>query len=362
MIGEVTDRGLLRAFHHGAEVGDIPVVDAGRRTRPRYELAPERPGPAARTSRRAVRRAGRPDRRAARAAGLAELRAAGAGSRASTTSWSARARSCGPGGDAARRAADARPARAIAISLDGNGRRTWLDPRRGGDERRLRGGPQRRLHRRAAGRGDQLPQLRQPGDRRGRLRAGRGDRGHVAGLRGARAAGRVGQRVALQRAHRPADPPDAGGRRGRLLDDAVAGRARPRSATRATSCCWPAPARRRSTARRTRRSCWATVERPHPRARPRDTSGGCTSFLAAAAEARAAAKRPRRRRRRHWPSCVAEAAIAGAIGVTARGRRSVRRGRRPGRDLGRRRADVAALRGPGRRAAAARRSARWVAA
>ena len=43
----------------------------------------------------------------------------------------------------------------------------------------------------------ELPQLRKSRDLRRRLRAGRGDRGHGAGVRGARSAGRLGQRLAL---------------------------------------------------------------------------------------------------------------------------------------------------------------------
>ena len=49
VIGEVTDRGRLRAFHHGVEVGDIPV-SALVEDCPRYPLAPSGP-PGCATSR-----------------------------------------------------------------------------------------------------------------------------------------------------------------------------------------------------------------------------------------------------------------------------------------------------------------------
>ena len=49
-----------------------------------------------------------------------------------------------------------------------------------------------------------LPQLRQPGEARDRLGARAGDRGDLAGGRGARHPGRLGQRLALQRDRRRA--------------------------------------------------------------------------------------------------------------------------------------------------------------
>ena len=97
--------------------------------------------------------------------------------------------------------------RGLAVSLDGSGRIASLDPQTGGMLAVLRGGAQRRVRRREAARGDRLPQLREPGEAGDRLGAGRGDRGHVARLRGARDPRRLRQRLALQRDRRPRDPP-----------------------------------------------------------------------------------------------------------------------------------------------------------
>ena len=56
--------------------------------------------------------------------------------------------------------------RALAMSVDGNGRYCYLDPRAGAHARGRRGGAQRGVRRRRADRRDQLPELRQPGDAR----------------------------------------------------------------------------------------------------------------------------------------------------------------------------------------------------
>ena len=81
--------------------------------------------------------------------------------------------------------------------------------RRGGDPR---GGTQRRLRRWGAARVHRLPQLRQPREARDRVGAGRVDRGDGAGVRGARTADRLRERLALQRHRRPLDPPHPGRR------------------------------------------------------------------------------------------------------------------------------------------------------
>ena len=78
--------------------------------------------------------------------------------------------------------------------------------------RRPRSGAQRGLRRWRAARLHRLPELRQPRARRDRLGAGGVDRGHCGGVRGARSADRVRERLALQRDGGTADPPDAGGR------------------------------------------------------------------------------------------------------------------------------------------------------
>ena len=102
--------------------------------------------------------------------------------------------------------------RGIAVSLDGAGRLASLDPRAGGALADPRGGAQRRVRRRQTARRHRLPQLRQPREAGDRLGARRGYRGHGARLRSARSAGRLRQRLALQRDRRPRDPSDAGRR------------------------------------------------------------------------------------------------------------------------------------------------------
>ncbi len=129
VIGEVTDRGRLRAFHDGTEVGDIPV-SALVEDCPRYPLSPERP---ARLRDRPV------DPPAPPADATATLRALLASPNIASRRWITRQYDqlvgsgtvIRPGGDAG--VVRLTPSqRAIAIALDGNGRRTWLDPRRGG--------------------------------------------------------------------------------------------------------------------------------------------------------------------------------------------------------------------------------------
>jgi phosphoribosylformylglycinamidine synthase II len=130
VIGEVTETGHLRAFHGGEIVGDIPVSTLTDDA-PRYELARVRP----------VRLADEPaaaalDSDTAPDVALRALLAApGVASRAWVTRQYDQLVGSGtvvrPGGDAAVvRLTPSR--RAIAVSLDGNGRRTSLDPRRGG--------------------------------------------------------------------------------------------------------------------------------------------------------------------------------------------------------------------------------------
>jgi len=128
VIGEVTLTGHLRAFHAGELVGDIPVSTLTDEA-PRYE--PPRTRPARLAARPLGRRRAEPDpgqslRRLLRSPGVA--------SRGWVTRQYDQLVGSGtvvrPGGDAA--VVRLTPSeRAIAVSLDGNGRRTWLDPRRG---------------------------------------------------------------------------------------------------------------------------------------------------------------------------------------------------------------------------------------
>jgi phosphoribosylformylglycinamidine synthase subunit PurL len=129
VIGEVTETGHLRVFHEGEAVGDIPVA-ALTDDAPRYDVRRTRPARLADESLPAAASDVPPD-----AALRALLAAPGVASRAWVTRQYDQLVGSGtvvrPGGDAA--VVRLTPSqRAIAVSLDGNGRRTWLDPRRGG--------------------------------------------------------------------------------------------------------------------------------------------------------------------------------------------------------------------------------------
>ena len=148
-IGRSPPTAVLRVRDHGSVVADIPNTRAGRRgaalRSPDAAARVARRGAAARRWRRSGRRRrprGVPTpcsrRRTSRASG---------GSTASTTTWCAPTRSRCP--------TPARPcvrvkgtSRALAMSVDGNGRYCYLDPREGAQARRGRGGAQRRVCRR----------------------------------------------------------------------------------------------------------------------------------------------------------------------------------------------------------------------
>ena len=130
VIGEVTETGRLRAFHSGELVGDIPVETLTERA-PRYDVDRERPARLVDVPSGAGEDPGTPPEAALRAL----LAAPGVASRRWVTRQYDQLVGSGtvvrPGGDAA--VVRLTPSdRAIAVSLDGNGRRTWLDPRRGG--------------------------------------------------------------------------------------------------------------------------------------------------------------------------------------------------------------------------------------
>jgi len=130
VIGEVTETGRLRAFHSGELVGDIPVETLTERA-PRYDVERERPARLVDAPSGAGEDPGTPPEAALRAL----LAAPGVASRRWVTRQYDQLVGAGtvvrPGGDAA--VVRLTPSdRAIAVSLDGNGRRTWLDPRRGG--------------------------------------------------------------------------------------------------------------------------------------------------------------------------------------------------------------------------------------
>ncbi len=137
----------------------------------------------------------------------------------------------GPGADAAllRLAGPGLPPsdRGVALTTDSNPRACALDPRARPRARARRGRRQPGLCRRNAGRGGELPELREP----------RAPRGHVAAVGVHRRHGRVlprarpphhrRQRQLLQRERRVRHRPDTGARRARPR------RRRPRAATRA---------------------------------------------------------------------------------------------------------------------------------
>jgi phosphoribosylformylglycinamidine synthase II len=128
VIGEVTEGSLLRALHEGQVVGEMPVdtlVDGA----PRYQVERIRPS----------RLADQPLQFAPVDDVIGGLRALLASPNLASRRWIYQqydqlvgsGTAVRPGGDAGVvRLTPSR--RAIAISLDGNGRRTWLDPRRGG--------------------------------------------------------------------------------------------------------------------------------------------------------------------------------------------------------------------------------------
>jgi phosphoribosylformylglycinamidine synthase II len=128
VIGEVAEHGMLRAFHDGELVGDMPV-DSLVEGAPRYDVPRQRPAHLAEHP----LEFGPVDDPAGALRTL--LGSPAAGSRR----WIYRqydqlvgsGTAIRPGGDAG--VVRLTPSeRAIAVSLDGNGRRTWLDPRRGG--------------------------------------------------------------------------------------------------------------------------------------------------------------------------------------------------------------------------------------
>jgi phosphoribosylformylglycinamidine synthase subunit PurL len=128
VIGEVTSTGHLRAFHGGEQVGDIPVT-ALTDGCPRYEVERIRPS-RLRDDPLHATTGSDPDVALRALLGSVEI-----GSRRWVFRQYDHLVGSGtvvrPGGDAA--VVRLTPSqRAIAISLDGNGRRTSLDPRRGG--------------------------------------------------------------------------------------------------------------------------------------------------------------------------------------------------------------------------------------
>ena len=188
------------------QVVDIPV-DAGRATRAPMLRAPgaraRRPARAQKLDARRRRARARSARSAARscshrpnlcveALDVPAVRPARAGAtpcsaRAATRRW------CGSSARTARRPEGDRARGRLQPAL------VLARPVRGRDRGGGGGGAQRRVHGRAAARAHRLPELRQPGASRDHVAVRRGDRGHRRGVPRARHAGRVGERVVLQR-------------------------------------------------------------------------------------------------------------------------------------------------------------------
>ena len=185
---------------------------------------------------------------------------------------------------------------AIAVAIDGNGRRVGLRSlrRHGRGGARVRAEP--RLRRRRAARPHQLPQLRQPREADGRLAARPLDAGARRRLRGARRARRRRQRLPLQRDRaraRSTRPRSSAWSASCPIGRAAAdGGARAR-ATRSRS---PGRSRRRWPAR-----SWRSCAASSGPASVRSTIDAVRAAIAAvrdAVRAGAAPRRPRRQRRR----------------------------------------------------------------
>ena len=199
-IGEVTDTRRLRVFDGDALVGDMPVTALVDEC-PVYDLEPVAPS--------VVDVPGAASRCSGLPADPGETAARAAAARANLASrrWAFEQYDCLVGSRTVRRpeAADAAVladwpgGSAIAVSIDGNGRRVACDPYRGAVEAVLECCGQPRLRRRRAARPDELPQLRQPGEAAHRLAAHARGRRPRRRLPRARRAGRRRQRLALQR-------------------------------------------------------------------------------------------------------------------------------------------------------------------
>ena len=120
---------------------------------------------------------------------------------------------------------------ALAVSIDGNGRRVACDPYTGAVEAVLECARNLACVGRRAARAHQLPELRQPGEAAHRVAAHARGRGPARRLPRARRAGGGRQRLALQRGRRGADLPDADRRDGRQAAGA-GGRCRARGSPR----------------------------------------------------------------------------------------------------------------------------------
>ena len=215
-IGAVTDTRRLRVLEAGEPVGDMPV-EALVDDCPLYDLVPERPTEPVYAPPRARLDAGADPT----ATLLALLRSENIASKR----WAYEQYDGLVGSRTVRRPGSADAAvlhlehdgasGAIAVSIDGNGRRVACDPYAGARRGRARVRGQPGLRRGRAARPDQLPQLRQPREAAHRVAARAGGQRPGRRLSRARRAGRRRQRVALQRGLDRPDLSDAGRRHGR---------------------------------------------------------------------------------------------------------------------------------------------------
>ena len=218
-IGEVTDDGrAARASTTACVVADVPnraLTDEA----PVYRRPMQRAGGSRRAARRFPRAraaaAAAPARRAADAARRRRRSRASAGSTSSTTTWCARTRSRWPGmGAGVVRVKGTN--RALAMSVDGNGRFVLLDPRQGARLALAEAARNVACAGGAADRRDQLPELRQSGAARDHV-AVRRSRRRASARRAARSTFRspAATSASTTRPTASADPADAGHRRRR---------------------------------------------------------------------------------------------------------------------------------------------------
>ena len=307
-IGEVTDTRPMRIYDGDELVGDMPV-EALVDDCPIYDLAP------AAADRAALRAAARDARRrrAVREA-LLELSASPniASRRPLFEQYDSIVQS-----RTVRRPEEADAAvlalpdgAALAVSIDGNGRRVAADPYRGTRRRRARVRVQPGLRRRQAARHHQQPELRQPGEAARRLAADRGGARDRRRLPRARGADRRRQCLALQRGRLGTDLPDAGDRHGR-----PAARRRPapgasvssRRARRSRSSAafrrrWPRASWRSCAASRCRTGCRSSRSSRPSTHRTRSASAVREGLIAQRARHRRGRLRRRRSPSAAWPA------------------------------------------------------------
>ncbi len=229
-IGKVTDTRRLRVFDDGALVGDMPVTALVDEC-PAYDLEPAEPATPLYPAPPAVLSLRRSGRSCWSRCSAPRTSPRASGPSSSTTRSSARGPCAGPSRPTPPCCCCPTPARtrsptlypgdvdgprrAIAVAIDGNGRRVAADPYRGAVEAVLECSANLACVGAEPLGPDELPELRQPGEAAHRVAAHA--RGGRAGRRlpRVRHPGRGRQRLALQRGRRRPDLPDAGRRPGR---------------------------------------------------------------------------------------------------------------------------------------------------